>query len=247
MFLLTAILLGLTGSLHCVGMCGPIALALPVAGESPLRKTLLIFLYNLGRSITYSVLGIAAGLVGLGIVLSGYQQLLSISMGVLIISSAFFPFLIKLPIVSPFLTWLRTSMHALFRTKAKKDILLFGILNGLLPCGMVYMALAIAVATGNMLQGALFMFVFGLGTFPLMMILPLTGGLITGKVRVKLRRLVPAITVCMGLLLLLRGLNLGIPYVSPRLHGNEMQTCHQADHHSLKTISCTGPDSQATR
>ena len=74
----TALVLGLAGSFHCIGMCGPIAFVIPVDRSSKSRMIFQIFLYNLGRIITYSLIGVLFGLIGKGLYLAGFQQRLSI-------------------------------------------------------------------------------------------------------------------------------------------------------------------------
>jgi sulfite exporter TauE/SafE len=246
MFFWSAIVLGLTGSLHCVGMCGPIALALPLGGETPFNKILFILLYNAGRACTYALLGAVAGLAGMGIALSGYQQLLSIVAGIFILASAFFPLSGKLKLLSPLFFRLRQSMQHLFHGRQKKDLFALGLLNGLLPCGMVYMALAMALASGSLNEAAAFMLLFGFGTFPVMIALPYAGTYVTSNVRLHFRRAVPVLTASLGLLLILRGLDLGIPFISPQL-SNPHAACHQVNDNSKNTIPCTGHNSQVTR
>jgi uncharacterized protein len=248
MFIWSGIVFGITGSLHCVGMCGPIAMALPTGGVSPLRKALLVILYNTGRATTYGLLGLVAGIAGAGFAISGYQQLLSIVAGSLLFISAFVP-LFDAPVwFRGLFGRLRGAMSRVFAGRSKKDLFLLGLLNGLLPCGLVYMALSVALASGSMAQGALFMVAFGLGTAPLMMAMPYAGSFISERTRGRFRKAMPVMVAGMGLLLMLRGMGLGIPYVSPALNNNGPATCHQASvPHSLNPIPCTGHDSQATR
>lgn len=112
----------------------------------------------------------------------------------------------------------RTGMSRLLFQGKPGSVYAFGLLNGLLPCSMVYMALAGAIATGEALKGAGFMFVFGLGTLPAMWSVSIFSGLIRQELRIKARKLYPAVMAVIGILLILRGLNLDIPYISPALH-----------------------------
>lgn len=92
-----------------------------------------------------------------------------------------------------------------------------GLLNGLLPCGLVYVACAGATATGHPWSGARYMLVFGAGTVPLMLAISLSGRLVPSALRLKLRQAVPICILLVAALLILRGLSLGIPYLSPDL------------------------------
>jgi len=249
---ITAISLGFLGSFHCVGMCGPIALALPIGNSKGLKRLLLILSYNAGRIFTYSIFGLLMGLIGQGFVVGGYQQLLSIIIGSLLLISV-----IVRPNSSPnnklsthtfrLFNSIKNKLSQLFLKSGHRSLFTIGLLNGLLPCGLVYMGIAGAIATGNSLSGALFMAVFGLGTLPVMLSLPLFGNLISLSFRNQIRKAVPLIVGCMAVLLILRGLNLGIPYISPKIESGTMANCQHGDKmdfsHSKKTILCTGQNS----
>ncbi|MFN5647982.1 MAG: sulfite exporter TauE/SafE family protein [Sphingobacteriales bacterium] len=222
-----AFILGLVSSLHCVGMCGPLAMMVPgskpVAGKHNLRSIGLPFLYNLGRASTYALFGLLFGLVGRGFAWFGWQQKISVALGIIILISVLVPGLIKHthPInqaVQQIMNRVRTGMSRLLFQGKPGSVYVFGLLNGLLPCGMVYMALAGAIATGDALKGAGFMFVFGLGTLPAMWSVSIFSGLIRQELRIKARKIYPAVMAVIGILLILRGLNLDIPYISPALH-----------------------------
>lgn len=234
----SALFVGLLGSLHCVGMCGPIALALPQANNGRYALLYSRLLYNLGRVFTYSILGLVVGLLGKGLMLAGTQQAVSIALGVIILLVMLLPkrLTYRLEQFSPFrkaVQALKKSFGKLFLGKGRLTFLWLGLLNGLLPCGLVYLALAGAIATGEYWGGALYMALFGLGTVPMMLGVSLAGNFIKPSVRSWLyRRLVPVFTVMLALLFILRGLNLGIPYVSPKIHqshanGVEMECCHK--------------------
>ncbi|MFA6546059.1 MAG: sulfite exporter TauE/SafE family protein, partial [Limisphaerales bacterium] len=209
-------MLGLLGSAHCAGMCGPLALALPATGNA--RATFLAgrVLYNLGRIVTYAALGAVSGLLGRGFVLAGFQRWISLAAGAAILVSLFVSsrFALSLPAVTA-VGWLKTALGSLLQKRSLDSIFTLGLLNGLLPCGLVYAACAAATATGHVLDGALAMFAFGLGTVPMMLGLSLAGPRLHTLLRFKLQRLVPASLAIVGLLLVLRGLALGIPYLSP--------------------------------
>ncbi len=223
--IVSALILGLLGSLHCVGMCGPIALALPVGSGSAGIRIWRALLYNIGRSLTYSVFGVAAGSVGATIAWAGGQQVLSVVLGSLILLGlvlSMFGNRIPAPkSITALMTRVKNQLARLFKNGSGKSIFGIGLLNGLLPCGLVYTALAGATAAGTWTDGALFMFLFGMGTAPAMTGLILAGNSITIKWRERLRRAVPVFVGIMALLLVLRGLGLGIPLISPEFAQEE--------------------------
>ncbi len=209
---------GLAGSLHCVGMCGPIALSLPLRGHTLFEKISGGLLYNLGRTITYGLMGVFFGAIGQGFQLIGFQQWISILMGSLMIISVLVPSLAhKLGAGSslPFTSSVRKGIQKLFTQRSFGGLFLIGILNGLLPCGLVYLAIASAIGTGSVWQGTGLMIMFGLGTIPMMLAISIIGNLISTTVRNKINRVIPFLVVFVGLIFILRGLSLGIPYLSP--------------------------------
>ena len=221
-FLLAALTLGFLGSFHCVGMCGPIALALPVDHSHPAKRILGTLSYNLGRILTYGAMGALFGLLGKGFVMAGYQQWLSLGLGVAILVDVLWPksFSTSTPLLQPLykvVAIIKQTLGGLFRKKSMESLLFIGLLNGLLPCGLVYMGVAGAIATGSPMQGALFMMAFGLGTAPAMLSATLLSGSITLQWRNNIRKAVPVVVSTMAILLILRGLSLGIPYISPEM------------------------------
>ena len=206
-------LVGLMGSLHCIGMCGPLALALP----APEQRTSLIvgrLLYNLGRAVTYAALGALFGALG-GVVLglASAQRGISIAAGVAIL--VYLPLRHRVrQLPAPFMrlwSWVRRSLGQRLAHGGPWGLFSIGLLNGLLPCGMVWVALAGAVANGNALGGAAFMFLFGLGTLPLMLATSLAGGTILQRHRATLARVVPVVLVVLACWFILRGLGTGLP------------------------------------
>jgi len=217
----TGFLLGLFGGMHCAGMCGPIALAIPNK-VGALANFIHKFLYNTGRVITYSFLGLLTGLIGRGFNMAGWQQALSIGLGIFLIATILFSGIhnLNIPSIKP-INSLTRSIKKYFSYFLQKrspiSALGMGMINGLLPCGLVYIALAASIAGGSLQSGALYMLVFGLGTFPVMLLLSLAGNIISPRVRLKIYKMVPVFVVVLGLLFILRGMNLGIPYLSPDL------------------------------
>lgn len=220
--LIAAISLGILGSFHCIGMCGPIALALPIHQYSPIKKYLGIFLYNLGRVATYTFLGLLFGLLGQSFFLGGFQQILSITIGILLLLSVILTNLKTvntakgLGFIYSFINSVKLQLGNLFNKKGLHFLFFIGLLNGFLPCGLVYLGVAGAIATGHYIKGAEFMFYFGIGTVPVMYAVAFFGQFITLKYRNHIRQAMPYVVSIMALMLIVRGLNLGIPYLSPQ-------------------------------
>ncbi len=243
--ILAAISLGLLGSFHCIGMCGPIALALPVHHYSKFKKYLGIFLYNLGRIITYTFLGLLFGLLGQSFFLGGIQQVLSICIGLLLLLSVVFTNSKifnsqRLGFIYSFINSVKIQLGNLFNKKGLHFLFFIGILNGLLPCGLVYLGIAGAIATGHFIKGAEFMFYFGIGTVPIMYAVAFFGQFITLKYRNQIRKAMPAVVVFMAIMLILRGLNLGIPYISPAFEKESREvTCCEKPNTGNSEIKCS--------
>jgi hypothetical protein len=233
--ILAAFIVGLFGSLHCIGMCGPIAIALPVPNSSNFSFLTGRILYNLGRVVTYAFLGLILGLIGGSIALAGAQQIVSIILGVVILIAVLLPqkyknYFAQYPLVQKLSHPLRSNIGALFQKGTFSAMFLIGILNGFLPCGLVYVALAGAIASGNAISGAAVMILFGLGTVPAMFAASVFGKFINIGIRTKLRKAVPVFAILLAVIFILRGMNLGIPYLSPKLNvQNEVSSemdCH---------------------
>ncbi len=218
--LLTALVLGLMGSFHCAGMCGPIAIALPLHGNTVPQKIYGGLLYNIGRTLTYGIMGAIFGLLGQGVEMIGFQQKISIIMGAVMIISVLFPSLFKNQYSMDkswfsFVGKLKTTIGQMFSIRSFSSLFLIGLLNGLLPCGLVYMAIAGAIGTGDVLLGSLYMVAFGLGTIPMMLSISLAGNILSATVRKRINKLIPVLVVVVGIFFVLRGLSLGIPFLSP--------------------------------
>lgn len=218
--LISALILGLGGSFHCVGMCGPIALVLPVDRNNKLKALIQSSIYHLGRMITYAIMGLIFGMVGKGLYLAGFQQKVSILMGVIMILAVIFPtnYLGKFNLGKPLhelVGKLKTTLGAYLKKQSYSSLFIIGLLNGLLPCGLVYMALIGAIATGHPIYGAIYMAIFGLGTSPLLTGLILAGNFMSVKARNRINKVLPYFVVLVGVIFILRGLGLGIKYISP--------------------------------
>lgn len=221
-YLLAALSIGFVGSMHCIGMCGPIALALPVHGKSAFTRVAGPLLYNMGRVLTYFVLGMVFGLLGKGFVIGGYQQWLSIIMGVTVLVIVLLPASVKtrlsmINVIAPAIAKVKSLLGSFLKQRTAGSLFVIGVLNGLLPCGLVYLAVAGAIATGDVLKSGMFMAVFGLGTIPAMLFVTMAKTIVSVNIRGKISKAIPVFTVVMACLLILRGLDLGIPYLSPKL------------------------------
>lgn len=232
--LISAFILGIMGSFHCVGMCGPIAFMLPVSRDSQVKKFLQIFLYHFGRLLSYSIIGLAFGLVGKSLDLFGIQQQLSIAIGVLMIlfillpSKQFQKFNFSQPLYR-LIGKIKSSLGAALKKKTPDTFFTIGFLNGFLPCGLVYMAVFGAIAAGSMLTGSLYMLLFGVGTIPLMTTAVYFSSLLNGAMRQRVQKLIPVFVVIIGILFIIRGLGLDIPYLSPAALEGEISaaaSCH---------------------
>lgn len=218
--LLSALVFGLLSSLHCLGMCGPIALMLPLNRKNQATKILGLLVYHFGRITSYVTIGMVFGILGRFFRLGGFQQYVSVAAGIIIILIALVPEakLYRLKWAAPLTSVIGKVKGGMAKRFSKQSIgALFsiGVLNGFLPCGLVYAAVFGALAANSTLESLLFMVFFGLGTIPLVSSLNLLGDFLTVNIRSKLLKAVPVIMCVMGVLFIARGMGLGIPYVSP--------------------------------
>jgi len=221
--MIAALLLGFLGSFHCIGMCGPIALTLPVQHLGGAKKMGGILLYNAGRVTTYMLMGLLFGWLGRQFYIGGLQQWLSIILGVLLLAGMFFYRFVPVPKLG----FVKKPLGQLLARQQFRTLYGIGFLNGLLPCGLVYIGVAGALASGDIWDGMLFMGAFGAGTLPAMMAVTWFSQLISIPVRHRIRQLIPVMVGVMAVLLILRGMNLGIPYISPAMQPAEMNCCHK--------------------
>lgn len=219
--IISALGLGFASGFHCIGMCGPIALSMGLTKNQKTNFYLQNITYQFGRILTYSVLGSVLGIIGQSFELAGFQNYLTIAVGILLIIMAVSSFggkdfAAKIPFVSKILLKIKMNLGKILQKPDYKSRFATGILNGFLPCGMVYMALTASLAAGGIWQSSLFMFLFGLGTFPFMFFVVLAGNFITTAFRVKILKVIPVMMILLGGLFVLRGMELGIKYISPK-------------------------------
>ena len=209
-FILSALAVGFLGSFHCVGMCGPIAISLPKGDGSKKEIAGGRILYNIGRIVTYSIMGLIAGLAGYSFSIKGFQSELSIFSGILIVLIVILSYVNKFSIrfskiISSLTFNLKKQFKKLFTKGSPWFLFSIGLLNGLLPCGFVYLALAGALATGNYIDGMLYMAMFGLGTLPAMLTISLAGHLIGFRFQKFIKKASPIIAIALAVLLIQRG------------------------------------------
>lgn len=225
-------LMGLLGSVHCIGMCGPLVMALPISQKKTYQKIASLFLYHFGKIASYSILGLLFGLFGSQFPVFALQRNISLVIGFSMLIYVLYVFVLKpkhlqLGIFGTYYNQIVKLLSRLFKSRSTLSFLLIGMLNGLLPCGMIYLALSSSMATQHILSGGLLMLFFGLGTMPALLMVALGGQYMGFTFRKRVQKLLPAFIFGMGVLLILRGLNLGIPYISPiTAIGTEVISCH---------------------
>lgn len=218
--ILAAITMGMLGSFHCIGMCGPIALSLPLKNDSSWAKFSGALFYNSGRIVTYIAFGLLFGIIGKSVAVFGFQQWLSIILGLVILAFIILPkrfaHFNQQNFILRFFERIRLSLGQLFQKNNFSSLFSIGLLNGLLPCGLVYMAAVVAISTGSIANSMVFMAAFGFGTLPMMWSIAFFGNYVSISFRQNIRRVYPYMMMLMACLLILRGMGLGIPYVSPK-------------------------------
>jgi uncharacterized protein len=229
MFELSALVIGFLGSFHCVAMCGPIALALSGGNENNLSYLAGRSFYNAGRIVTYAILGLFAGLAGHSLLLAGYQKSISITIGIFMILSVLLTYILKIktginPLATKINAFIKTVFSKVLKKRNHSSLFVAGLANGILPCGFVYIAMAGAAATQQPLNGALYMALFGFGTFPAMMAVSLFGKVAGMKVRNFLIQAAPVLMIVLGSLLIYRGVIM-----------KDTQCCHHNQELSIST------------
>lgn len=227
-YLYTALSLGLLSGFHCVGMCGPIAFSLGLDANNKFKFYTQNALYQLGRISTYTILGGILGIVGKSFNIAGYQKEISIFAGILLLLLVLLPGKTteiggNFKPINKFMVKIKIFLGKFIGRKDNTSRYLTGILNGFLPCGAVYVALTSSIAAGGIVQGMIFMALFGLGTFPFMFITALAGKIISSKIRTKVLKIFPYFIAVLGILFILRGLGLGIHMISPSNKALELE------------------------
>lgn len=230
---IAALAMGLTGSLHCAGMCGPIIWVLPFSSFPSYKRWIAIGLYHTGRISMYAALGWLLYAFR-ALFHPQWQQYVSIAAGVVLLLAglwSFFPG--RLPAMRlPWMGLVQARLGKLLTRPSLHGLFLGGVLNGLLPCGLVYMALSLSVTAGSASAAILLMYTFGAGTLPMLVGITLLRRKLRFTSGVWIRRWVPLALFFFGSLLVVRGMNLGIPYLSPRI---------SMEQHTLKASCCHKP------
>ena len=204
---LTALLMGLAGGLHCAGMCGPLALA--VTARKPLLQTKLV--YTLGRVFTYGILGALAGFAGSFIPIATYQNWVAFALGGTLLLTGFGVISgIKIPVVTAwiirFSAWLKHAFGSVMQKKGNQAVFLLGMLNGLLPCGLTYLAMSYCLTLNHFTEGFIFMIFFGVGTIPLMTGLLWITGIAMNRLKLSYRRVNTLVLIVLGCLIIGRAM-----------------------------------------
>ena len=227
-YLLFGFLIGLASNIHCIGMCGPLVFALPIDRSTKFKSILSVVKYNFGRVFSYSFLGMFVGMFGFSILLFSTMQWLSILSGILIIGMAWSDKVEQWPIIGIWTKNMSRLIQVIFQKTKELPLAYrsfsFGLANGLLPCGLVYLGLSNALASGNLITSILSMTAFGIGTLPAMFIMPLMAQS-NWKVRIP-KPIIAMLLTLIGTLTIIRGMNFGIPCISPKIHidSNESHT-----------------------
>jgi sulfite exporter TauE/SafE len=228
---IVALMMGLAGSLHCAGMCGPIIWIMPFQMQSGYKKWLSIALYHFGRISVYALLGLVLHSFS-SLFHPHWQQYISVALGItllLIGIASFFPG--KNSINLPWSNFVRNQLGRFIGNASLFSLFVAGILNGLLPCGLVYMALSAAATAPTTQQAILSMYAFGLGTMPVLIALTILKGKLSIISMQRVKKFVPVIMLFFGCIFVLRGMNLGIPYISPQVsvekHEVKASCCHK--------------------
>lgn len=221
---MAALTTGLVGSLHCVGMCGPLAMAMPVGRLPRSQRGLAIGLYHGSRIAAYSVLGLLMGTIGQGIILVGFQRPVSIVAGLFLllwtlVNRGIFPGLT----MSRATRWVVQPMTRFLQTPTLRAFAGMGFLNGLLPCGFVYVSLTGAVTTSSATMGAVYMALFGLGTVPALLSIRFVPNLFPAALRRRFTLFMPIVAIALGLLLVIRGVY--NPTITDET-GHQIPVCH---------------------
>lgn len=228
--LLVAILMGITGSLHCAGMCGAIMWIMPFQLFRGHRKIAAIAFYHFARVSMYAIMALVLYTFK-GLFDPHIQQFISIVMGCVLLIAGILSFLpgkaVKMNV--PWAGYFQKRLGAFIGQPDLVKITIAGGLNGLLPCGLVYMALSATLSLSTSLSAVGFMYAFGLGTLPMLIAITLLKSKIRSNVS-HISKFVPIAIFSFGCLFLLRGLNLGIPYLSPKVEVVDHQIhscCHK--------------------
>lgn len=203
---LSALIMGFAGSLHCAGMCSPLAMTVTNMSRSVLSNRIF---YNLGRITTYGLLGATVATIGYIIPISAFQNVLSFILGITLIVLAVIGITgVRIPLVTnalaKFTVLLKNGFGKFIHRKNYAALLMLGALNGFLPCGLTFLALSFCITLSAPAQGFTYMFLFGVGTLPVMLGLVSIVGLIKNKLQWNVKHLTAGLMILSGVLLIVR-------------------------------------------
>ena len=223
--IIAAFTLGLAGSLHCSAMCGPLLISLSMGDKGKANYLKSTIIHHSGRIFAYAIMGTFMGVLGSVFSIGGFQQKLSLVAGVFLLLTLFVS--LKCKNESGLTSWIKRKWAQFIQERNIKKRFFLGALNGLLPCGLVYTALAAAAVAGSWYEGGLFMMVFGIGTFPLLAGFTWSGLKASGAFQKFKNFILPTATCLTAAILILRGMDLGIPYISPEINADNTPSCCQ--------------------
>ena len=219
--------LGILGAFHCIGMCGPLILAIPFQViESKTKRILTYILYGSGKTLAYGSLGLLVGLIGGQAKQLIAQRYVSVVAGFLLLLTALVPMLFKRAkfrskFVTQFTAWVNRNIARQFKNQSVYSFGIIGFFNGLLPCGLVYVAIASAVSAGCISNSILLMLFFGIATMFSLTVFSVVFQKLPIALRNQIRKFFPYLIIVTAVLLILRGLQLDIPYISPVFEGGK--------------------------
>lgn len=217
---LTALIMGLAGSLHCAGMCSPLAMTITSMNSPAFSNRLL---YNAGRILTYGILGASVATMGLILPLPKFQNILSITLGIILITMGVTGISgLRIPLLTisiiKFTNLIKNIFSKFIQQKHRGSLLLLGALNGLLPCGLTFLALTFCITLATPFQGFMYMLLFGAGTLPVMLGFISLLQFLTRKFNFNIKAVTKGMLILSGLLLVVRVF---------MVHTPEAHTSHQ--------------------
>jgi uncharacterized protein len=230
--ILIALAMGLTGSLHCAGMCGPIVWVMPFQHLHGAKRWVGVGLYHLGRISIYALGGFVLHSFK-SLFHPQWQQYVSIVMGAILLIGGVVSFIpsAKLRFQLPWSNAVRNSFGKFISNPGLLTLLAAGLMNGLLPCGLEYMALSLSVSATTATDAILYMYAFGIGTLPVLLAITILKTKLRFTNVAIMKRMVPVLLLVFGIVFMVRGMNLGIPYLSPKveMQQNEIKAscCHK--------------------
>lgn len=195
----TPFLIGLAGSLHCIGMCNPLVMAVSGSGKKAVYRNLA---YNVGRIVTYSLLGAVVSFLGMGLSIAGMQHGISIIAGIAILVIAIANIRVKTP---SFISQKIVRLVSSIRSKFHLSPVIMGMVNGLIPCGMTLVALGYCITLEWPFDGFMAMVFFGLGTMPAMFGISSILKKVIVKLKVSYQGIQTTLLILSGVILIGRG------------------------------------------